>query len=117
MALTTGQHPKGLSAFADDLQAAGRYTFLTGEARAALGGSEVALANAARRLKGRGRIAAPRRGFHVIVPAEYRATGAPPPSWFIDDLMRYLVSPTTWVCCLRRRCTVLPISSRWCSRS
>jgi predicted transcriptional regulator of viral defense system len=93
MVPTTPEHPKGLSAFADDLQAAGRYTFLTEEARAALRVSEIALANAARRLKERGRIVSPRRGFYVIVPAEYRTAGAPPPSWFIDDLMRYLGQP------------------------
>ena len=93
MALIVTNKPKDLSSFADDLQAAGRYTFVSREARAALGVSEIALANAARRLKERGRLASPRRGFYVIVPTEYRAAGAPPPSWFIDDLMRYLGQP------------------------
>ncbi len=32
---------------------------------------------------------APRRGFFVIVPLEYKSAGAPPASWFIDDLMRF----------------------------
>ncbi|MGH7565906.1 MAG: type IV toxin-antitoxin system AbiEi family antitoxin [Gemmatimonadota bacterium] len=35
----------------------------------------------------------PRRGFYVIVPLEYRSTGSPPPTWFIDDLMRFLAQP------------------------
>ena len=37
----------------------------------------------------KGRLVSPRRGFFVIVPLEYSAAGAPPPSWFIDDLMRF----------------------------
>jgi predicted transcriptional regulator of viral defense system len=82
-----------LTAFVDDTQAAGRYTFSDSEARGALGVSEIALDNAIRRLKDRGRLAVPRRGFFVIVPMEYRAAGAPPPSWFIDDLMRFLDQP------------------------
>ncbi len=82
-----------LSAFVDDTQAAGRYTFSSSEARDALDVSEIALDNALRRQKDRGRLVAPRRGFFVIVPTEYRAAGAPPPSWFIDDLMRFLGQP------------------------
>lgn len=35
----------------------------------------------------------PRRGFHVIVPLEYRASGSPPALWFIDNLMRHLKRP------------------------
>ena len=85
--------PKSLSAYVDNLQAAGRYTFVAGEARAALGVSDIALASAARILKQRGRLAAPRRGFFVTVPTEYRDVGAPPPSWFADDLMRFLGQP------------------------
>jgi len=46
-----------------------------------------------RRLKAIGRIVAPRRGFYVLVPLEYRATGAPPATWFIDDLMKHLDRP------------------------
>jgi len=93
MALSGDASFPDLSAFVDDTQAAGRYTFLSSEARGALGVSEIALDNAVRRLKDRGRLIAPRRGFLVIVPTEYRAAGAPPPSWFIDDLMRFLGQP------------------------
>jgi predicted transcriptional regulator of viral defense system len=45
------------------------------------------------RLKAAGRIVSPRRGFYVVVPLQYRATGAPPAAWFIDDLMRFLGQP------------------------
>ena len=79
--------------FIDDLQASGRYTFTPPDARAGLTKSDVAIATALRRLKKRVRVVTPRRGFCVIVPTEYRAAGAPPPSWFIDDLMRYLGQP------------------------
>lgn len=79
--------------FIDDLQASGRYTFTPADVRAGLTKSDVAIANALRRFTKRGRVATPRRGFYVIVPTEYRAAGAPPPSWFIDDLMSYLGQP------------------------
>src|SRR5208283_5940758 len=78
-----------LSDFVDALQSSGRYTFRRKEALSAMDVSEVALQSAARRLAAKGRICAPRRGFYVIVPIEYREAGAPPPSWFVDDLMKF----------------------------
>lgn len=93
MALSADTRASDLSAFVDDTQAAGRYTFMSAEARSALQVSEIAIDNALRGLKDRGRLVAPRRGFFVIVPTEYRTAGAPPPSWFIDDLMRFLAQP------------------------
>jgi predicted transcriptional regulator of viral defense system len=82
-----------LSSFVEGLQASGRYTFRREEAEAAGGGSPVAVQASLRRLKQKGRIVSPRRGFHVIVPPEYRVAGAPPASWFIHDLMGYLEQP------------------------
>lgn len=82
-----GSH--SLEAFIEALQASGRYTFEAEEARAVLDVSDVALRQAARRLILKGRLVAPRRGFLVIVPVEYRSAGAPPPAWFVDDLMRF----------------------------
>jgi predicted transcriptional regulator of viral defense system len=79
--------------FVDDLQAHGRYTFTRADAARAEDRSQVALEAALRRLKRRRRIASPRRGFYVVVPAEYREAGCPPVSWFVDDLMRYLGQP------------------------
>lgn len=81
-------HPT-LSAFVDRLQASGQYTFDRSEALEALGCSRVALMHAARRLVAKGRLAVPRRGFYVIVPLEYRQSGAPPPAWYIHDLMAH----------------------------
>ncbi|MBU1743246.1 MAG: type IV toxin-antitoxin system AbiEi family antitoxin [Proteobacteria bacterium] len=79
-----------VAAHLDVLQAGGRYTFTSDEVAAATGRSSIAVQSALRRLRQMGRIATPRRGFHVIVPLEYRSAGSPPPSWFIDDLMRHL---------------------------
>lgn len=81
--------PGGLGAFVDALQAKGQYRFRKADAAEALPSSETALRAALRRLERKGRIACPKRGFYVIVPLEYRQAGAPPASWFIDDLMRF----------------------------
>ncbi len=83
-----------LSSFVEGLQASGRYTFRRTEAEAANSSSPVAVQASLRRLKQKGRVVSPRRGFYVIVPAEYRAAGAPPASWFIHDLMGYLDQPS-----------------------
>ena len=84
---------KTLAAFVEDLQARGRYTFIRTEAASSEDRSDLALEAALRRLKQRGRIASPRRGFYVLVPVEYREAGCPPANWFIDDLMRFLKQP------------------------
>lgn len=84
---------EAVSGFVDDLQAAGRYSFTRADLRQSLTKSEVALDRALARLKKRGRVVAPRRGFYVTVPTEYRSAGAPPPSWYIDDLMGFLGQP------------------------
>jgi hypothetical protein len=36
-----------------------------------------------------GHLITPRRGFYVIVPPQFMSWGAPPPSWYIDALMRH----------------------------
>lgn len=78
----------------DDFQAQGRYSFPAALARALLGGtSDDAWRHQAQRLVRKGKLVRPRHGFHVIVPPEYRATGAPPASWFIDDLMGFMGRP------------------------
>lgn len=82
-----------MSSWVERLQSRGRYTFTRLEAESDTGRSFVAAQSALRRLKEQGRIASPRRGFYVVVPPEYRAAGAPPASWFIDDLMRYVRQP------------------------
>lgn len=78
-----------LSAFVDRLQQSGRYTFARKEALKELKTSPVALKLSALRLARQGRLVAPRRGFFVVVPLEYKSAGSPPPSWFIDPLMNF----------------------------
>lgn len=90
---TAPKGPRSLPAFVDGLQAGGRYVFSRVEALRALGVSDVALKLAALRLVGKRRLAMPRRGFFVIVPLEYSAAGAPPASWFVDDLMKFEEAP------------------------
>lgn len=82
-----------LSELLDSYQASGRYVLTRDQAMRALGVSEEALKKAVRRLVTKRRVAVPHRGFYVIVPVEYRDAGAPPPSWFIDDLMKFLGQP------------------------
>jgi predicted transcriptional regulator of viral defense system len=84
---------RSLAAFVDELQTQGRYTFTRADAADADKFSDIALEAALRRLRRRGRIASPRRGFYVLVPLEYRVAECPPASWFIDDLMRFFNQP------------------------
>ena len=81
------------SRFLQDLQGRGRHLFSTGEAAEALGRSLVATRAALRRLKAKGDIADPQRGFHVIVPPEYRTLGCLPADQFVPDLMQQLGQP------------------------
>jgi predicted transcriptional regulator of viral defense system len=82
-----------LSTLIEELQSRGKYTFTKTYALQRLGGTARALEAAARRLFAKGRLAAPRRGFYVIVPLEYRSAGAPPPMWFVDQLMKFHIQP------------------------
>lgn len=82
-----------MSDWVEQLQADGRYTFTRSEAESGTERSFIAVQTALRRLKEQNRVVSPRRGFYVVVPPEYRATGSPPASWFIDELMRYLDQP------------------------
>jgi len=87
--LHTIQHnrPDNLATLIDQLQSSGRYTLTGNEALTELGITDVALTKAVQRLVAKRRLAVPRRGFFVIVPIEYRQAGAPPPDWYVDDLM------------------------------
>lgn len=74
----------------DDLAARGRYHFTTTDAAALFGSSIVATRAALRRLQHKGLIATPHRGFHVIVPPEYRRLGCLPADQFVPQLMAHL---------------------------
>lgn len=79
--------------YIDSLVAAGRHHFTTEEAVAALGGTIPAVRAALHRLKAKGAIADPHRGFHVVVPPEYRRLGCLPPEHFVPQLMQHLAEP------------------------
>ncbi len=81
------------SHYATGLTSNGRYTFTTIQARQTLGISEAAAQAALRRLRHKGEIATPARGFHVIVPPEYRPLGCLPAGDFVPELMAYLQAP------------------------
>jgi predicted transcriptional regulator of viral defense system len=81
------------SQFITALVAGGRYHFATGDAATAMGGSAVSVRAALRRLKAKGEIADPVRGFHVVVPPEYRRLGCLPAEQFVPQLMAHLAEP------------------------
>ena len=76
--------------FIENLAASGKYHFTTGEAASTLDTSVPAARAALRRLERRGHLASPARGFHVIVPPEYRRLGCLPAEQFIPHLMELL---------------------------
>lgn len=76
--------------FISDLVAGGRYCFSAEEAIPALEASEVATRAALRRLRQKGELAMPYRGFYIVVPPEFRNIGCLPAGHFIPSLMAYL---------------------------
>jgi AbiEi antitoxin C-terminal domain len=75
------------------LLSSGRIVFTREEAIAALGVTAHGFLKAALRQQRRGALFNPRRGFYVVVPPQFLSWGAPPPSWYIDDLMRHEKHP------------------------
>jgi predicted transcriptional regulator of viral defense system len=78
-----------LSSYLTGLLSCGRAVFSRDEAVRDLGSSPGAFLDAAERLQRRGHLVSVRRGFYVVVPPQFLSWGAPPPSWYIDDLMRH----------------------------
>ncbi len=82
-----------LESWIDALQARGRYTFLREQAVRDSGLSATAVRKALQRAVKSGRLVRPKEYFFVIVPLEYRSAGAPPPAWFVADLMAAMKLP------------------------
>jgi predicted transcriptional regulator of viral defense system len=78
-----------LPSYMTGLQSAGRVVFTREEAVAALGVTPRGFLKAAERQQQRHALLNPRHGFYVVVPPHYHSWGAPPPSWYIDDLMQH----------------------------
>jgi predicted transcriptional regulator of viral defense system len=72
-----------------ELQSGGRISFTSEEATTALGITHSAFQASAARLQRKRLLLNPRHGFYVIVPPQYLTWEAPPPSWYVDDLMRH----------------------------
>ena len=70
-----------------DLAVRGRHHFTTDEAVGAIGSPRSAVRGQLRRLKARGVIAEPVRGFNMIVPPRHRSRGCLPAEQFIPQLM------------------------------
>ena len=82
-----------LAQYIDTLLAQGTYCFTGVAAAEALGSGVIATRAALRRLRHKGEIAMPFRGFYVIVTPEYRKLGCLPANQFIPSLMDHLEVP------------------------
>jgi predicted transcriptional regulator of viral defense system len=82
-----------LSHYIDGLLAQGIYCFSGVQAVEALGSGVIATRAALRRLRHKGEIAMPLRGFYVIVTPEHRNLGCLPANQFIPSLMAHLDEP------------------------
>ena len=85
------QNRAGLTSYLRTRLSEGRIVFTASQAQAGLGIGADALHEAAQRQ--RKRLISPRRGFYVIVPPRFRDEGAPPPAWYIHELMAHLNRP------------------------
>jgi hypothetical protein len=84
---------RSLSDYMTDLLSAGQAVFTRDEAASALGVTTRGFLKAAERQQRRHALLNPRHGFYVVVPPQFLSWGAPPPSWYIDDLMRHEAHP------------------------
>jgi hypothetical protein len=78
-----------LSNYMLDLLSSGRAVFTRDEAVAALSVTLRGFLKSAERQQHRKALLHLRHGFYVVVPPQYLRWGAPPPSWYLDDLMRH----------------------------
>jgi predicted transcriptional regulator of viral defense system len=82
-----------LSSYLLELLARGEVVFSSQEAEQSLGLGHGAFLDAAERLQKQKKLVRLRRGNYVVVPPQFGPWGAPPPSWYIDALMRHESSP------------------------
>ena len=78
-----------LSKYLDKLLSEGRVVFTATEVETELGISHRSFLESAERLQRSQKLVNLRQGFYVVVPSQYAALGSPPPSWFIDSLMKW----------------------------
>ena len=80
---------QSVSRYLDRLLSEGRSVFTATEAENDLRLGHRSFLDAAERLQRSRKLITPRQGFYVVIPPQYAAWGAPPPTWFIDALMRW----------------------------
>lgn len=85
--------PSSASRLLRDWASRGHYHFSTEELAEGLGVSLTAARSALRRLKKKGLVASPYRGFHVVVPPEHLRIGCLPAEQFVPQLMGRLGVP------------------------
>ncbi|MEH2702915.1 MULTISPECIES: type IV toxin-antitoxin system AbiEi family antitoxin domain-containing protein [Rhizobium] len=78
-----------LSDYTSNLLSQGRVVFDGREAIEALGINRGAFLDSAERLQRRKLLLNPRHDFYIVVPPQFMSLGAPPPTWYIDALMRH----------------------------
>lgn len=98
--------------YIDSLSKGGRHHVTTVQAQEALGTSSNAVKLALNRLRKRGKIASPARGFNVIIPPEYRAIGCLPADQVVQKLMANLNLPYFAGLLTAAQTTGPPISDR-----
>lgn len=91
--MTYAKRTTALPSYLNGLLSAGKVVFTRDEAQKAIGSSVGAFLDAAERQQRKHHLVSPRQGFYVVVPPQYLAWRAPPPPWYIDDLMRHEDSP------------------------
>jgi predicted transcriptional regulator of viral defense system len=79
-----------LAELPDALISEGRYWVTSAEAAQLAGVPAAHVYPGLQRLRRRGAMFSPARGFHVVIPAEYRSWGVLPGELFIDGMMREL---------------------------
>lgn len=79
--------------YIEALQMNGQLVFTVDDVVQALGKSVTAIRAQLRRLKAKGHVATPQRGFYVVVPPKYRRLECLPPDHFIPQLMEHLKEP------------------------
>jgi len=87
------ENRQSVSSYLTRLAESGRYAFTSQQLEDALGISKDAIRLALHRLRRKGEIASPVRGFHVIIPPEYRRLGCLPADQFIPALMAETKTP------------------------
>lgn len=83
----------GARDYLEQLSESGRRHFTFDEVAAAAGCSSTALRAQLRRLKAKGALAEPVRGFFLSLPLEFRQLGCLPADQFIPELMEWLGEP------------------------